>query len=116
MMQRRANLAAILRGRRRRRDRRTRDPGDRLVPKSRERQRMVMPAEQDRLDQDGENAEQRDPAAHAGIQAKCHGFSAAAAPFSATRRRRQAWVVVTNVVTPMPTTMNSTSRNGRPIT
>src|SRR5437764_608947 len=63
-----------------------------------------------------DGAEQRDPAAYSPIEVPDHGFSAAAAPFSATRRRRHAWVAVTKLVTPIPTTMNSTSRNGSPIT
>ena len=115
-MQRGADFAAILDGCRGRWAGRLRDRRDRWIPESRERQRVIVPAEQDGLDQDGENAEQRDPAACAATQATDHGFSAAEATLSAMARRRQAWVVVTNVVTPMPTTMNSTSRNGRPIT
>src|SRR5712671_447855 len=74
----------------------------------------MVPAEQDRLEQDGQASKKRDPAPRGTTEMLVHGFSVAAAPVSIERRRRQAWVAVTKLVTPTPKTVNTTSTNGRP--
>ncbi len=43
-----------------------------------------------------------------------HGLALTAVPCAARSCLRQAWVAVTKVVTPTPTTVNSKTRNGRP--
>src|SRR5947207_12802613 len=73
-----------------------------------------MPAEQKRLKQDRRDADQRDRAAPRhprSERARAHGLNAAGA---ASSRRRQAWVALTKLVTPTPSTAKTRSRNGSP--
>src|ERR1700722_982578 len=67
-----------------------------------------MPAEQDGLKQHRKKAEPRGQPSH-GAASLGHAELSAA-----TMRRRHAWVADTNVVTPTPTTLKITNRNGRP--
>ena len=53
-------------------------------------QLVMMPAEQDRLEQDGEASKKRDPAPRRTKPRLVHDFSATGAAVSIIRRRRQA--------------------------
>ena len=87
--------------------------GGRRSSVRRQRQLVMVPAEQDCLEQDGEASKERDPAPRRATKRLVHDFSATGA-VSIMRRRRQAWVAVTKLVTPTPKTVNTTSTNGRP--
>src|SRR5947208_1409079 len=88
--------------------------GGRRSPVRRQRQLVMVPAEQVCLEQDGEASKERDPAPRRATERLVHDFSATGAAVSIMRRRRQAWVAVTKLVTPTPKTVNTTSTNGRP--
>ena len=113
MMQDRADLAIVLRHGRRQRSGGVVEARGRAAARG-PGEPVVMPAEQECLEQDRRDADQRDPAArpHPGSEpARAHGFIVAGA---ASSRRRHAWVALTKLVTPTPSTANTSSRNGRP--
>src|SRR5438045_3887188 len=68
---------------------------------------VVMPAKQDRLKQDCRDADQRDPATRRHsrrVALFAHDFDVAGTAPLASSRRRQAWVALTKLVTPTPST------------
>src|SRR5580704_13359765 len=113
LMQRGAYLAKLLGGSRRQRLCRVVKAGDRAEACA-HRGPVVMPTEQDSLEQHRRDAEQRDPAPRLSCRATpglAHGPSVAP---EGTSRRRHSWVALTKLVTPTPSTANTRSRNGSP--
>src|SRR6266446_4508759 len=118
MLERDTDLAAVFIGRRQQWQGGIVDADGRMGAARHRRQRMVVPTGQHPLQQHGEDRNKRDPAprrrCRSGVRVLGHGFIVNGAASPASSRRRQAWVALTKLVTPTPSTANTRSRNGSP--